>query len=222
MIECLFPELKPSRAIYPSWKKLRVLVACEFSGIVRDAFIAEGHDAMSCDLLPTESPGPHHQGNVLDILDQGWELMIAHPPCTYISKRGAQHFLETTYAKVKGDERRKLAKQAVGFFRRLWEAPIPHIAIENPIPHKPTLRQGGIGDYHQKFNAVQFGSDQHKTICLWLKNLPPLETTKKNWDYQVVMYAIRNQKERSRFFPEVAKAMAIQWGDWVAWKESKC
>ena len=151
---------------------MRVLVACEFSGVVRDAFIRAGHDAMSCDLLPSDSPGPHYEGDVLDILDDGWDMMIAHPPCTYLCSSGL-HWNK----RVEGRE--ELTHEAMLFVFNLMgegfiDNPIPRIALENPI--------GRISTAYRKPDQViqpwQFGHDASKSTCLWLKNLPPLEPTK--------------------------------------------
>jgi len=146
--------------------KLRILVACEYSGIVRDAFIAKGHDAMSCDLLPTERPGPHYQGDVFDIINDGFDMMIAHPPCTYISY-AATHVW---------DKPGRLEKRldALGFFAKLWLAPINKICIENPKGcASPT-----IAKYSQVIQPFYFGDSAYKTTWLWLKNLPPLQYSK--------------------------------------------
>ena len=146
-------------------KKLRILVACEFSGRVRDAFIRRGHDAISCDLLPTETSGPHYQGDVFDIIDNGFDLMIAHPPCTHLACSGARYF-----AAKKADGRQQAA---IDFFMQLVKAPIGMIAIENPIGimsrefQKPT----------QIIQPYQFGHPESKATCLWLKNLPRLMPT---------------------------------------------
>src|SRR5690349_922709 len=141
---------------------MRILVACEFSGIVRDAFIARGHDAVSCDLLPTERPGPHYQGDVRDLLGQGWDLMIAHPPCTYLTRAGARWW--------KDPARQLAAEEAIAFVRQLWVAPIERIAIENPIGK---LHQA-MGRPQQIIQPWQHGHGETKATCLWLKNLPPL------------------------------------------------
>ena len=126
---------------------MKILVACEYSGTVRDAFIARGHDAMSCDLLDTETPGPHHKGDVLGILDGGWDLMVAHPPCTYLMIAGAANYLD--------DGRAERRDSAVGLFKALQSAPIPQIAIENPIPFLSVQEQ--IGKYDQYVNPFDFG-----------------------------------------------------------------
>ena len=255
--------------------KLRVLVACEYSGIVRDAFIAAGHDAMSCDLLPTEQPGPHYQGDVLRVIDgwkpvkmafdlpdcecceepwcedhqqhysdcacygpsqddeleyteiEGqlfarpvdtphWDLMIAHPPCTYLSVSGI-HWND----RGRGwDETEK----ALEFFRLLLNAPIPKIAIENPVGIVSTR----IRKPDQTIQPYQFGADASKATCLWLKDLPQLTPTayvaprmidgKRRWANQTnggqnkLAPSPDRWKERSRTYPGIAKAMASQWG----------
>lgn len=145
---------------------MRVLIACEYSGTVRDAFIARGHDAMSCDLLPTDAPGPHYQGDVRDILGDGWDLMIAHPPCTYLSVSG-MHWT------TRGLRDPKLTEDALEFVRLLMDAPIPRIALENPV----SIISSRIRKPDQIVHPWQFGHDASKRTCLWLKNLPPLVPT---------------------------------------------
>ena len=140
---------------------MRVLVACEFSGIVREAFAERGHDAWSCDLLPTEIPGNHIQGDVLEILDQGWDMMIAHPPCTYLS-----YAAMGVWDKPGRMEKRQ---EAIGFVKSLWNSGIPRIAIENPLGELIKWRQ-----CDQIINPFDFGEPKRKRILLWLKNLPPL------------------------------------------------
>ena len=144
---------------------MKVLVACEFSGIVRDAFIAKGHDAWSCDLLPTEKPGPHIQGDILTVLDDGWDLMVAHPPCTHLSSSGARHFK----AKV-ADGRQQ---QGIDFFMLFATSHIPRIAVENPIGIMSTK----FRKPDQIIQPFQFGHPESKATCLWLKNLPLLHPT---------------------------------------------
>jgi hypothetical protein len=142
-----------------------VLVACEYSGTVRDAFIAAGHEAMSCDLLGTDAPGPHYQGDVRDVLDYPWDLMIAHPPCTHLSVSGSRHF-----------ERKRmqgLQQSSASFFLMLSRAAIPRIAIENPICVMSTLWRKP----DQTIQPYNFGHDASKATCLWLKGLPPLRAT---------------------------------------------
>ncbi len=142
---------------------MKVLVACEYSGRVRDAFIAAGDEAMSCDLLPTDVPGPHYQGDVRDILYDGWDLMVAHPPCTYLSVSG-MHWT------TRGLRDPKLTEDALDFVRLLMEAPIKHIAIENPV----SVISSRIRKPDQIIHPWMFGHDASKKTCLWLKNLPPL------------------------------------------------
>ncbi len=144
---------------------MRVLVACEYSGRVRDAFLALGHDAMSCDLLPTESPGPHYQGDVFDIIGNGWDLMIAHPPCTHLAVSGARHF------EAKRADGRQQA--ALDFVRALLNAPIPRIALENPV----SIISSAIRKPDQIIQPWQFGHGETKATCLWLKGLPLLTPT---------------------------------------------
>lgn len=145
---------------------MRVLVACEYSGRVRDAFARLGHDAMSCDLLPTDAPGKHYQGNVLDIIGDGWDLMIAHPPCTYLSVSG-MHWT------TRGLRDPQLTKDALDFVRALMAAPIPRIAIENPVSVISTR----IRKPDQVIQPWQYGHDASKKTCLWLKGLPRLRPT---------------------------------------------
>ena len=192
---------------------MKVLVACEYSGVVRDAFLALGHDAWSCDLLPTESPGPHYKGDVRDILDRGWDLMIAHPPCTYLSNAGAR-FL---YPKGKLNRARlKLGMEGRGFFMVLWNADIPRIAVENPTPSKVY----NLPPYTQVIQPYEFGHPVQKRTCLWLKGLPPLKPTRivKNAQSSKVPGNWFNkggkdrQKNRAKTFEGIAKAMATQWG----------
>jgi hypothetical protein len=147
---------------------MRILIACEFSGIVREAFKQKGWDAWSCDLLPTEIQGQHIQDDVLKHLEDGWDMMIAHPPCTYIANSGVRWLFEK-----KG--RWKQLDEATDFFNRLLNAPIEKIAIENPQPHKWGTER--IGKYSQKIQPYQFGEKQKKGICLWLKNMPLLQPT---------------------------------------------
>lgn len=196
---------------------MRVLIACEYSGAVRDAFRARGHDAMSCDLLPTDAPGPHHQGDVGQVLQDGWDLMIAHPPCTYLSVSG-MHWTR------RGLRDPQLTENALEFVRLLMDAPIPRIAIENPVSVISTR----IGKPDQIINPYQFGHDASKKTCLWLKGLPPLKPTqiieprivngRKRWGNQTDSGQNRlspspdRWKLRSATFPGIAAAMADQWG----------
>ena len=145
---------------------MRVLVACEYSGKVRDAFLAAGHDAMSCDLLPTDVAGPHYQGDVSDILNDGWDLMIAHPPCTYLSVSG-MHWT------TRGLRDPQLTEDALDFVHLLMAAPIDRIAIENPV----SVISSRIRKPDQIVQPWQFGHDASKKTCMWLKNLPLLVAT---------------------------------------------
>lgn len=180
-----------------------VLVACEFSGVVRDAFIARGHDAWSCDLLPSDSDrGPHYQGDVLDILDEGWDLMIAHPPCTHLAVSGARWF----------SEKRAEQEESLQFVRKLLDAPIPRIALENPV----SIISTRIRKPDQIIQPWMFGHGETKATCLWLKNLPKLAPTnvvEGRWARVHRMSKSKNRwKLRSITYPGIAEAMAEQWG----------
>ena len=185
---------------------MRVLVACEFSGVVRDAFLEAGHDAMSCDLLQTESPGPHYQGDVRDVLDDGWDMMIAHPPCTHLAVSGARWFSRP--------EKKALQEEALDFVRLLMDAPIERIAIENPR----SIISSRIRPADQMVQPWQFGVPENKGIHWWLKNLPKLEPTdvvpkELRKDRVWLMPDTKDRwKKRSMFYPGVARAMARQWG----------
>lgn len=185
---------------------MRVLVACEYSGVVRDAFLKKGHYAMSCDLLPCESElsGDHYQGNVLDILDHGWDLMIAHPPCTHLAVSGARHFP----AKI-ADGRQQ---EAIDFFMALVHSPIDKIAVENPISVMSTK----FRKPDQIIQPWQFGHGETKATCLWLKNLPKLEPTNIVEGREQRVHKMppgpNRWKERSKTFQGIADAMAEQWG----------
>jgi hypothetical protein len=180
---------------------LRVLVACEFSGIVRDAFVAAGHDAMSCDLLPSERPGPHYQGDVQDILADGWDMMIAHPPCTHLAVSGAKWFAE----------KRTEQAEALDFVRMLMAAPIPRIAIENPVSVISTR----IRRPDQIIQPWMFGHGETKKTCLWLKGLPPLVATLIYTEREARIHRMAPSpdrwKNRSRTYEGIAAAMAQQW-----------
>lgn len=159
---------------------MKVIVACEYSGRVRDAFIARGHDAMSCDLLPTQSPGPHYQGDVRKILGDGWDLMIAHPDCTYLTNSAAWAFKDGPYhQKVKpgtlvGEARRQARREAIEFVKELYAAPIEKKAIENPVGALSTEWK----EPTQYIQPYEYGDDASKITCLWLDNLNPLTPTK--------------------------------------------
>lgn len=181
---------------------MKVLVACEFSGIVREAFKAKGHDAWSCDLLPTEIPGQHIQGDVLAIINDGWDLMIAHPPCTHLAVSGARWFKE------KKEEQRT----AILFFLEFFMAGIPKVCVENPI--------GIMSTRFQKPNQIiqpwMFGHGETKATCLWLENLPLLEPTNIVEGRQGRVWkeppGPNRWKNRSRTYAGLARAMADQWG----------
>ena len=185
-------------------EKLKVLVACEFSGVVRDAFLARGHDAISCDLLPTEAPGPHYCGDVRDILDYPFDLMIGHPPCTHLSVSGARHF------EAKRMDGRQ--HEAVSFFMALAKADIPHIAIENPVCIMSSLWRKP----DQVIQPWQFGHSETKATCLWLKNLPPLQPTDIVEGREQRVWKLPPSpdrwKLRSATFAGIGTAMADQWG----------
>ncbi len=194
---------------------MRVLIACEFSGIVRDAFLSRGHEAMSCDLLPTERSGPHYQGDVRDVVDYPWDLMIAHPPCTHLAVSGARHFSSKRMA---GQQ-----QAAVSFVMMLARSRVPRIAIENPV----SILSSAWRRPDQIVQPWMFGHGETKATCLWLKELPPLQST-----CQVDGRAARvhrmppspeRWRERSRTYQGIADAMADQWGALLAhestWKE---
>lgn len=214
-------------------------MACEYSGRVRDAFIAGGHEAMSCDLLPTDAPGPHYLGDVRDVLYDGWDLMVAHPPCTYLSVSG-MHWT------TRGLRDPQLTEDALAFVRLLMDAPIPRIAIENPV----SIISSRIRRPEQVISPHQFGHDASKKTCLWLTNLPPLiptglvpprmvccgrvienvdkyggcpnccgeKTAKPRWGNQTdsgqnkLPPSADRWKKRSETYQGIASAMAQQWG----------
>ena len=184
---------------------MRVLVACEYSGRVRDAFIRGGHDAMSCDLLPTDVPGPHYQGSVLDILGDGWDLMVAHPPCTHLAVSGARHFAAKQASGVQDE--------ALEFVRLLLNAPIPRIALENPV----SIISTRIRKPDQVIQPWMFGHGETKATCLRLKGLPKLIPTNIVEGREARVHKMAPSpdrwKERSRTLPGIAQAMAEQWGD---------
>lgn len=181
---------------------MRLLVACEFSGIVRDAFTTKGWDAWSCDLLPSERPGNHIQGDVLEVLGDGWDLMIAHPPCTHLAVSGARHFAR----------KQREQTDALEFVRRLLDAPIPRIALENPV----SIISSRIRGPDQIIQPWMFGHGETKATCLWLKNLWPLVPTNPVEGREGRVHRMAPSpdrwKERSRTYEGIAKAMAEQWG----------
>lgn len=179
----------------------RVLVACEYSGSVRDAFSALGWDAWSCDILPSERPGNHLQCDVRDVLHEGWDIMVAHPPCTHLAVSGARWFAE----------KRQEQAAALDFVARLMCAPIQHIAIENPV----SVISSRLRKPDQVIQPWMFGHGETKATCLWLKNLPPLKPTnivegREQRIWKLPPSADR-WKERSRTFSGIAEAMANQW-----------
>lgn len=200
-------------------RNVRVLVACEFSGTVRDAFAARGHDAWSCDLLPTEKPGQHIQGDVLLHLDEGWDLMIAHPPCQFLS------FAARPIWNAPG--RAEKRAQAMAFFMAIWNAPVDRVCVENPlgVPNSEFRRPDQI------VNPFNFGHPERKRTCLWLRGLPLLQHTKnvepeapdrvnrrgrgEYWHHR----GKRDGHSRSRTFAGIADAMAEQWGDEAALRD---
>jgi len=182
---------------------MRVLVACEYSGTVRDAFRARGHDAWSCDLLPTERPGPHYQEDVREIIaDMQWDLMIAHPPCTHLAVSGARWWKDKLFEQG----------EALDFVRFLMDAPIPRIAIENPVSKISTA----IRKPDQIVQPWQFGHGETKATCLWLKGLPKLVPTDivdgREARIHKMPPSADRWKERSRTYQGIADAMAAQWG----------
>jgi hypothetical protein len=181
---------------------MKVLVACEYSGAVRDAFLKRGHDAMSCDLLPTDAPGPHYQGDVFDIINDGWDLMIAHPPCTHLAVSGARWFKDKQFEQA----------QALDFVKRLMESPVERIAIENPV----SIISSRIRKPDQVIQPWQFGHGETKATCLWLKNLFKLQPTNIVEGREAKVHRMspgpNRWKERSRTYRGIADAMAHQWG----------
>lgn len=193
---------------------MKVLVGCECSGIVRDAFIAKGHDAISCDLLPSERPGPHIEGDVLKVLDQGWDLAIFHPPCTYLCNSGAC-WLYGGKGKVRDEERWKNLEEGALFFKMLWELPIPKIAVENPIMLGYAKKIIGAKQ-SQVIQPWMFGHGETKATCLWLKNLPLLKPTNivegRKQRLHYLPPSPERQRERSKTYRGIAEAFAEQWG----------
>ena len=183
---------------------MKILIACEYSGTVRDAFITAGHDAMSCDLLPTDKPGPHYQGDVFDVITDGWDLMICHPPCTHLSVSGARHFAAKRASGVQ--------QEALEFVRALLAAPIPRIALENPI----SIISSQIRKPDQIIQPWQFGHGETKATCLWLKNLPKLIPTDIVDGREARIHKMGPSpdrwKLRSTTYKGIAEAFANQWG----------
>ena len=181
---------------------MKILIGCEFSGVVRDAFLQRGHDAMSCDLLPTEVDGPHYQGNILEILNDGWDLAIFHPPCTHLAVSGARWF------------NGKLPEQAaaLAFVRALLDAPVARIALENPV----SIISSKIRKPDQIIQPWQHGHGEVKATCLWLRGLPKLVPSDviegRRPRVHFASPSPDRWKERSRTLPGIAAAMAEQWG----------
>ena len=183
---------------------MKVLIACEFSGIVRDAFQKKGHDAWSCDILPSESKGNHIKGDVLKRLDKGWDLMIAHPPCTHLAVSGARWF------KYKQKEQ----IEALDFVKKLLDAPINKVALENPV----SIISSKIRKPDQIIQPYQYGHGECKSICLWLKNLPLLKSTNIVEGREQKIWKMPPSKDRGKlrsiFYKGIAEAMADQWGSY--------
>lgn len=185
--------------------KLKVLVACEFSGKVRNAFNKLGHEAISCDLLPTESPGPHYQGDVKDILFNGWDLMVAHPPCTHLAVSGARWF----------KDKQQEQQEALKFVKDLLNAPIDKICLENPV----SIISSKIRKPDQIIQPWYFGHGEVKKTCLWLKNLSKLNPTNivegREPRVHKMAPSLNRWKLRSETYQGIADAMALQWGSLV-------
>ena len=197
---------------------MKILIACEYSGVVRDAFKKLGHDVTSCDILPTDKPGKHYQGDVRDILYADWDMIIAHPPCTYFANSGVcwLHKDETRWIKL---------DEAAEFFNLFLNHPCKKIVIENPIPHKYAIQRIGGKKYTQIVQPWQFGHPETKRTCLWLKGVEPLVETDNVKDIydklpknkqQKIQYLPQSEdrwKLRSTTFQGLADAMANQWGN---------
>lgn len=183
---------------------MKILVACEYSGTVRDAFIRAGHDAMSCDILPTDQPGPHYQGDVMDILGKDWDMLIAHPPCTHLAVSGARHFARK---RESGEQ-----QAAIDFFMSMANSGIEKIAIENPICIMSTVWRKP----DQIIQPWQYGHGETKATCLWLENLPPLTPTNivdgREARIHKMPPSADRWKLRSKTYHGIADAMAAQWG----------
>ena len=187
---------------------MRVLVACEFSGAVRDAFVSKGHDAWSCDLLLGEGkyPSRHYQQDIFEVVNRDWDLMIAHPPCTRLANSGVRWLAERDlWEDLDG---------AILFFNKLKDADIKQIAVENPIPHKYAV--AGIGKYDQIIQPWQFGHGETKATCLWLKGLPKLIPTDIVKGREQRIHKLPPSKDRAKLrsmtYTGIANAMAEQWG----------
>lgn len=196
---------------------MKILVACEFSGTVRDAFLKKGHDAISCDILEGEGDGPHYQGDIRDILYNGWDLIIAHPPCTYLANSGVSwlHKDETRWPKL---------DEAAKFFNLFLNLPNQKICVENPIMHKYAKERIGNRNQSQVIQPWMFGHLEQKATCLWLRGLPLLKETKNVKEDMLALTPAERQKLhwlppspnrwklRSKTYQGIADAMADQWG----------
>jgi hypothetical protein len=199
---------------------MKILIACEFSGIVRAAFAQRGHDAWSCDILPTEQPGNHIVGNALEYLDDGWDMLIAHPPCTYLTNAGVRHLHDHVTSKngnkskVSGSARWVAMFEAAEFFNAFMQSSIPKICTENPIPHK--YSRALIGRYTQLIQPWQHGHGETKATCLWLKGLPNLTPSNIVEGRESRIHHMAPSKNRSKLrsitYQGIANAMASQWG----------
>lgn len=214
---------------YKTMKQLRVLVGCEYSGRVRDAFLALGHEAMSCDLLPSDAGEPHYQGDIFNVINDGWDIGIFHPPCTYLTNAGVRWLHEHVQSRngkkpvISGKIRWDYMREGAEFFKKLLESNIPKIAVENPIPHKYAVNIIGR-KYDQLVQPWMFGHPETKATCLWLKNLPKLVPTNNVKEYMLTLPKREQQKLhylppspdrwklRSVTFKGLAEAMAQQWG----------
>jgi hypothetical protein len=204
---------------------LRVLVACEYSGVVRRAFLARGCDAWSCDLLPSEDGSNRHiRGDARDLLHDGWDLlMVAHPPCTRLCNSGVRWLHTPPPGKTAGQMEREL-REGAALFSAFWNAPVPRVAVENPVMHGHAKRL--IENYEEPAQSVQpwqFGHGETKRTCLWLRGLPPLRPTNVVEGREQRVHRMppspTRWKERSRFYPGIAAAMAEQWTE-HAWRSA--
>jgi len=199
---------------------VKVLVACEYSGTVRNAFLDRGHDAWSCDLLPSEDGSNRHIiGDARDLLNDGWDLMVAHPPCTRLCNSGVR-WLSTPPPGKTADQMQAELEAGADLFSAFWNAPIERVAIENPVMHRHA--KALIVNYREPAQSVQpwqFGHGECKRTCLWLRNLPPLTPTRivegREQRVHRMPPSAERWKERSRFFPGIADAMADQWGGYA-------
>lgn len=212
---------------------MRVLIACEYSGRVRDAFRALGHDAWSCDVLPTEAdPAFHIEGPVQSVLHLKWDLMIGHPPCTFMANSANKHlYVGMKKENGRNEKRWKSMEEGAAFFRMLWKADIPHIALENPVMVGHARELVGVR-FNQSIQPWQFGHMEVKRTCLWLKNLPPLVASNNVYDEMMKLdYRDRAKvhheapgddrwKNRSRTYAGIALAMADQWSAYIVQKEA--